>query len=167
MEPDIHLSLAEIREQHQKSFVKQMLEIQKLTDVGRKSIEFVKELQCLTWSEGSHKRRRLAGGQPTSEPSKYLQRDWIRGDQPNSRFVAISYTWKTLPGEVIPTGGYKIESEDGRLTPSNVGDIVFDRLIAYAKHYDVENIWIDQECINQVDEGGKTDGCAIHGPRLQ
>jgi hypothetical protein len=154
MKPDTHLSLAEIREQHQKSLVEQMLGIQKFTDVGQKSTEFVKELQCLTWSEASYKRRRLADDQRTSEPSKYLQRDWVAADQPNSPFVAISYPWQDPPGEDSTRRGYKIVSEDGeRVTPSDVRDIVFNRLIAYAKHYGLRNIWIDQECINQVDEG--------------
>jgi Heterokaryon incompatibility protein (HET) len=88
-----------------------------------------------------------------------LRREWIKADQPNSHFVAVSYVWKAWgppPEGPCAPGDYRIELLNGkRAIPSVVQDVVYDRLIAYAKHYDIKHIWIDQECINQSDDEEK------------
>lgn len=87
------------------------------------------------------------------------------GDQSSladrAAYIAVSYCWERSnlewftdlskePIEILEAGISK--------RPSTVPPDVLHRSVAYAKHRDINAIWIDQECINQDDEIEKENG---------
>jgi hypothetical protein len=152
MQTDTGCSLGEIRSPHQGLLVPQLLEIQNYRTGVEKSIEWARNLQCLHLVSSGRKRRRAQGGEYITDPAKLLQRTRVSRNQSNSSDVAVSYPWEPSEWEDPAASGYSIHSAEGKGNiPSEVRDVVLDRVTAYARHHGVSSIWIDKECINQDD----------------
>lgn len=87
------------------------------------------------------------------------------GDQSNladpAAYIAVSYCWDRSNLEWfsnLSKGPIKILEADIGKRISTVPPDVLHRSVAYAKHRDINAIWIDQECINQDDEIEKEIG---------
>lgn len=88
------------------------------------------------------------------------------GDQSNladrAAYIAVSYCWdrsnlewfSDLSEEPIKILEAGVKSQRTSMVPPDV----LHRSVAYAKHRDINAIWIDQECINQDDEIDKETG---------
>lgn len=149
MEADTKLCLKEIRDRHPKSIVEQLLEVQKHKYEDKKSFEWVRKLQCLTFPDPNSKRRRLPDSQWICEPTGVLRRIQIPGFERGSPFVAVSYRWEDSQKVDSSDRRYKVKSPNGTAIQSDVSDEVYDRVIAYTKYHEMGGFWIDKEGINQ------------------
>jgi hypothetical protein len=137
--------LDKIRDRHSESVVEQLLKVQKHKYEDEKSSKWVKKLQCLTLSDTSHKRRRLANynGQWIQESQRVLRRILVRGCERDSPFVAVS-CWNDSQREDSFVR-YKVESRNGTgLIQSEVSDHNFDRVIADTNFHNMKGFWIDK-----------------------
>ncbi|KAI1332516.1 hypothetical protein F5Y16DRAFT_357971 [Xylariaceae sp. FL0255] len=142
---------------------------------------WIKSLECLSLdadyeSEPSGKRQRLANGDSvaSSYAPQLLRRTYLNpvSDSEGGReYVAVSYTWNASDeeednGDGRSFGGYLVESrKTGELAqPSNVRDVVWERVLNYAEHVKCQNLWIDRECVDQTNEAAK--GIAIQNMHL-
>ncbi|KAI1264159.1 heterokaryon incompatibility protein-domain-containing protein [Xylariaceae sp. FL1019] len=133
---------------------------------------WIKSLECLSLatdrdSEPTGKRQRLANGDGVSPSyaSSRLRRtylDPVADPEGGREYVAVSYTWDIPEQEQEgpnghTAGGYLVESRrTGELSrPSDVRDIVWKRVLSFARHVKCENIWIDRDCIDQTNESEK------------
>lgn len=152
MHTDTGCSIRDIRSRYKGLLVPQLLEIQNHRTGVEKSIEWARNLQCLYLVSSGRKRRRAQGDEYVVEPAKLLRRTTMCRDQSNSSYVAVSWSWEPSEWENPDTGSYKIQSVKGAsLVPSEVRDVVLDRVTAYTRHHNVSGFWIDKECINQKD----------------
>ncbi|KAI1312392.1 heterokaryon incompatibility protein-domain-containing protein [Xylaria venustula] len=175
--------LGQIRDSHAAlgggdSIVSAMLDIQRHA-ITRNN--WIKSLECLYLAtdrdgEPTGKRQRLANGQNTASfyTPELLRRtylDPVSDPERGREYVAVSYTWEFSDEEEEQEscrsfGGYLIESrKTGELAqPSNVRDVVWERVLRYAQHVKCETIWIDRECVDQ--ENTKEKETAIQNMHL-
>ncbi|KAI0100402.1 heterokaryon incompatibility protein-domain-containing protein [Nemania sp. FL0031] len=144
---------------------------------------WIKSLECLYLAtdqddEPSGKRRRLANGESvasyyTPEVLRRTYLDPVSDPERGREYVAVSYTWEFSEEEEEQEscqsfGGYFIEprTRDPRepAQPSNVRDVVWERVLHYAKHVKCETIWIDRECVDQ--DNAKEKEAAIQNMHL-
>ncbi|KAI1396774.1 heterokaryon incompatibility protein-domain-containing protein [Hypoxylon fuscum] len=136
---DMQRSLSSISSRHSKGKVTtQLANIQQAQIDQGKSRDFIEHLECLCFRG----------------PDDILVRRTINAYR-QSRYVALSYTWKPSPLETkLDTGGYLVQQRigSGSLKPSPVRDNVFTRVRKYMKVFGVNCLWIDQHCIEQEGE---------------
>ncbi|KAI1132248.1 heterokaryon incompatibility protein-domain-containing protein [Nemania abortiva] len=142
---------------------------------------WIKSLECLYLatdqdSEPTGKRRRLANGESVASfyTPQLLQRtylDPVSDPERGREYVAVSYTWEFSEEEEEQEscqsfGGYFIESrKTGEpAQPSNVRDVVWERVLHYAEHVKCDTIWIDRECVDQ--DNAKEKEAAIQNMHL-
>ncbi|KAI1112492.1 heterokaryon incompatibility protein-domain-containing protein [Nemania sp. NC0429] len=146
------------------SIISAVLDLQKLA-VTRDS--WIKSLECLYLAtevedaEPTGKRQRLANGESaasyyTPDLLRRTHLDPVNDDDRGRDYVAVSYTWETSDEEEQQEscrsfGGYFIESrKTGEpAQPSNIRDVVWERVLRYAEHVNCDTIWIDRECVDQ------------------
>jgi hypothetical protein len=155
-------SLFAIQSRHpNKSLITRLVDMRKFTLDQEKSIRFVRELECLTYTQP----RPFSVGR--RKRSFDLGRTRI--DAFNERsFVALSYTWNpSLPYEKSrPRGKYRVVQADWEgsgqssrpLLRSKVRDRVFDRVTKYMMYKEVKYLWIDKHCIKQTPGSQKEIG---------
>ncbi|PTB43659.1 hypothetical protein M441DRAFT_56643 [Trichoderma asperellum CBS 433.97] len=139
-------SLCEISKDHETSIISQLVDIGSEHNQQRhaKFLPFISRLQCLE----------LKGG------STQLRRTSINAFD-EGEYVALSYTWQHSESEDDHSGRYFVEDwDDKRLKPSAVRNCVFDRVLGYMRHAQVQFLWIDAHCICQDTRG--VAACAIH-----
>jgi hypothetical protein len=160
------------------SIVSAILDIQKHA-ITRNN--WIKSLECLYLatdrdSEPSGKRQRLANGDSISSSytpellgRTYL--DPVNDPEQGREYVAVSYTWDLSEEErreesCQSFGGYLIESrKTGEpAQPSNVRDVVWERVLNYAHQRKCDVVWIDRECVDQ--ENPKEKEIAIQNMHL-
>ncbi|KAI2619382.1 hypothetical protein GGS26DRAFT_330424 [Hypomontagnella submonticulosa] len=162
---DTSLPLGQIRDRISSSIISSVLDIQKYA-VTREN--WLRSLECLYWAgdneEPSGKRRRVENGSVATGSSELLRRrylDPVWDDEGGRDYVAVSYTWEPSKEEeeagYETTGRYLVEPrKTGKSAlPSEVRDVVWDRVLNYADHVGCENIWIDRECVNQDNKAEK------------
>ncbi|KAI1421009.1 heterokaryon incompatibility protein-domain-containing protein [Xylaria sp. FL1777] len=147
----------------QESIVSAVLDIQRHA-ITRNN--WIKSLECLYPAsdrdgEPTGKRQRLANGDSVASfyAPELLRRtylDPVSDPEGGREYVAVSYTWESSEKEEEQEscrsfGGYFVESrKTGEpAQPSSVRDVVWDRVLHYAKHVKCETIWIDRECVDQ------------------
>ncbi|KAI0974564.1 heterokaryon incompatibility protein-domain-containing protein [Xylaria arbuscula] len=155
-----------------------------MLDIQRHAItrnNWIKSLECLYLAtdrdgEPTGKRQRLANGQSaasfyTPELLRRTYLDPVSDPERGREYVAVSYTWEFSDEEEEQEscrsfGGYFVESrKTGELAqPSNVRDVVWERVLRYAQHVKCETIWIDRECVDQ--ENTKEKETAIQNMHL-
>ncbi|KAI1341482.1 hypothetical protein F5Y15DRAFT_406490 [Xylariaceae sp. FL0016] len=127
---------------------------------------WIKSLECLYLdtdesSEPSGRRRRGNHGRGiATADNRLLRRTYLNpvSDALGGRdYIAVSYTWdlsEEEKGEHASTcGNYHIESRRGEWSlPSEVRDLVWERVLRFSEHVKCKNIWIDRECVEQDDE---------------
>ncbi|KAF4813634.1 hypothetical protein CGCSCA5_v008239 [Colletotrichum siamense] len=115
-----------------------------------KAMDFVRNMECL----------RLINGE---SPDEFMfERVHINVfDEP---CAPISYTWEPSTCEDEEDGGYIIQGRNDRGEPSEVRNCVLRRAAAFLRYIDVDNLWIDKECIVQHDSEEKET--AIHAMDL-
>ncbi|KAJ3579721.1 hypothetical protein NPX13_g844 [Xylaria arbuscula] len=144
-------------------------------DIQRHAItrnNWIKSLECLYLAtdrdgEPTGKRQRLANGESvasfyTPELLRRTYLDPVSDIERGREYVAVSYTWEFSEEEEEQDscrsfGGYYVESrKTGELAqPSNVRDVVWERVLRYAGHVKCDTIWIDRECVDQDDSREK------------
>ncbi|KAI0555166.1 heterokaryon incompatibility protein-domain-containing protein [Xylaria curta] len=151
------------------SIASALLDIQKYA-ITRNN--WIKSLECLYLatdrdSEPTGKRQRLANGDSvaSSYTSELLRRtylDPVSDPERGREYVAVSYTWNFSEDEeelegCQSFGGFLIEPRKTgeSAQPSNVRDVVFERVLHYAEYVKCETIWIDRECVDQDDANEK------------
>ncbi|KAI0385817.1 hypothetical protein F5Y04DRAFT_244722 [Hypomontagnella monticulosa] len=162
---DTSLPLGIIQDRTRCSIISSVLDIQRHA-VTREN--WLKSLECLYWAgdneEPSGKRRRVENGSVAAGSTELLRRkylDPVWDDEGGRDYVAVSYTWKPSKEEeeagYETAGRYLVESrETGKSAlPSEVRDVVWDRVLNYAYHVDCPNVWIDRECVNQNNKAEK------------
>lgn len=132
-----------------KSLVTRLVDAQRFTIDQEKSISFVENLECLTYDQS----------RPYERRSTDFRRKTINGFR-QKRFVALSYTWDpSIPYEnKTPSGKYRVaqapwevsDQSSKRPLQSPVRDRVFDRVTSYMRYQNVQDLWIDQHCIEQA-----------------
>ncbi|KAJ8129786.1 hypothetical protein O1611_g3844 [Lasiodiplodia mahajangana] len=142
---------------------------------------WIKSLECLYLAtdrddEPTGKRRRLDNGESvasyyTPELLRRTYLDPVSDPERGREYVAVSYTWEFSEEEEEQEscqsfGGYFIESRKTRepAQPSNVRDVVWERVLHYAEHVKCETIWIDRECVDQ--DNAKEKEAAIQNMHL-
>ena len=144
MERDTSQNLMNIKERCRTGLISQILRIQEHRTEAEKSIEWARNLQCLRLQASSRKRRRRANEYNVQDPVRALRRTQLL---PGESYVAVSYRWDN---EASAIGKYEIlPINDVKWTPSVVHDAVWNRVVSYAKHHNVDMIWIDKECVPQ------------------
>ncbi|KAI0432156.1 heterokaryon incompatibility protein-domain-containing protein [Xylaria sp. FL1042] len=173
--------LGQIRDRNaasEQSIVSAVLDIQRHA-ITRNN--WIKSLECLYLAtdrdgEPTGKRQRLANGESvashyTPELLRRTYLDPVSDPERGREYVAVSYTWEFSEEEEEQEscrsfGGYFIESrKTGELAqPSNVRDVVWERVLRYAEHVKCETIWIDRECVDQ--DNAKEKETAIQNMHL-
>ncbi|OQV05143.1 hypothetical protein CLAIMM_09929 [Cladophialophora immunda] len=154
------VSLRTIRQELGQPIYAALLEIQKYRTAEVKSLEWIQSLECLHMkSDGARNRPGIAGRYRRSDmprPSDRLLGRTCINPFDSGDYIAVSYVWDPAPGEDSSRGRYRVESRR-TLHPSSsrVRDVVWDRVSRFAAYVGCPNFWIDQECINQKDEGEK------------
>ncbi|KAI1098019.1 hypothetical protein F4804DRAFT_325892 [Jackrogersella minutella] len=154
---DTSLPLSQIRDRNSSSIVSAVLDIQEHA-VTRE--HWLKSLECLYLAEDneepSGKRRRVANGSVSTSCSELLRRrslDPVSNAEDGREYIAVSYTWESSKEEAKENseGRYFVEPRRAGepALPSEVRDVVWNRVLNYADHVGCENIWIDRECIDQ------------------
>ncbi|KAI0914729.1 heterokaryon incompatibility protein-domain-containing protein [Ustulina deusta] len=174
-------SLGQIRDRNvdpEESIVSAVLDIQRHA-ITRNN--WIKSLECLYRAtdrdgEPTGKRQRLANGESvasfyTPELLRRTYLDPVSDPERGREYVAVSYTWEFSEEEEEQEncrsfGGYFIESRNtGELAqPSNVRDVVWERVLRYAEHVKCETVWIDRECVDQ--DNAKEKETAIQNMHL-
>ncbi|KAI2470037.1 hypothetical protein F4781DRAFT_198440 [Annulohypoxylon bovei var. microspora] len=158
---DTSLPLSQVRDRNYSSIISSVLDIRKQA-ITREN--WLKSLECLYLAEDneepSGKRRRVAEGSITTNASDLLRRRYLNpvsNTEKGTDYVAVSYTWEPSKEEEEAKGGtgrqYLVEPRRAGepALPSEVRDVVWNRVLNYANHVECENIWIDRECIDQQD----------------
>ncbi|RSL77240.1 hypothetical protein CEP51_009260 [Fusarium floridanum] len=143
-EPLIH-----IRERcPQDRITTQLVTIQKAQVEQQKSLEFIKKLKCLRFTDSPSQLNTSRKRSRSTCPTLRL-RTLNAFTEP--RYVALSYTWKPSPEELgVPQGGYMVESvASSGVERSSVRDTVFFRMKKYMDYVGVKYLWIDKHCIDQ------------------
>ena len=144
MERDTSQNLVVIKERCRTGLISQILRIQEHRTEAEKSIEWARNLQCLRLQASNRKRRRRANEYDVQDPVRVLRRTQL---VPGESYVAVSYRWEN---EASAIGKYEIlPMNDVKWSPSVVHDAVWNRVVSYAKHHNVDMIWIDRECVPQ------------------
>jgi len=142
---DRSMSLLEIASSlPNKSLISRLMDVQECSIAQKKSLGFIKNLDCLYFSPPKRARDDEQIG-PTILRRRKV--NGLRGD-----FVAVSYTWVPSPNfeANTPAGGYSVAPRGpGKPEPSPVRNSVFDRLQRYMEYSGAKNLWIDQHCIEQ------------------
>jgi len=158
MQNDITSSLSEIRHKSNADLISRLLDIQKHVTLGKKSIQWATNLRCLCWVRPSRKSHRTAGDRQNIRSAKTLRRNRIIIRQPRESYIAVSCPWRLPEDESSARGRYTILSAGvGEDTPSNVQDVVLDRVINFAARHGVYSFWIDRDCIDQTDSLQNTE----------
>ncbi|GAP85934.1 putative HET-domain-containing protein [Rosellinia necatrix] len=127
---------------------------------------WIKSLECLYLSddrdsEPTGKRQQLSNGESVASFStpELLRRtylDPVSDPERGREYVAVSYTWEFSDEEEEQEscrsfGGYLVESRrtGEPAQPSDVRDVVWERVLRYSEHVKCDTIWIDRECIDQ------------------
>ncbi|KAI1504459.1 heterokaryon incompatibility protein-domain-containing protein [Biscogniauxia marginata] len=171
--PDTSEPLGQVRDREatSQSIISAVLGIQKFKVTRDK---WIRSLECLYLpAEGDEdedepggKRRWVDNGPSiASYVPPVLRRSYLDpvSDPDGGRdYVAVSYTWDPSEEEdedVQGFGSYRIESRRAgeSSSPSQVRDVVWDRVLQYADYVDCENIWIDSECVDQNDQAVKEE----------
>ncbi|KAF4635684.1 hypothetical protein G7Y89_g2411 [Cudoniella acicularis] len=162
MEPsgDISCSLGDIRTRLSAPICATLLEIQKHQFSKQQSVEWISNLECLSIPSIVGQKRRYGedGEFVEVEPLKMVLGRRKINPVKNFKerdYVAVSWAWEPEPEEELAVGSYLIESRGeggGQQLPSNVRDIVLERVIKYANCTRCNLFWIDRICINQDDE---------------
>ncbi|KAI1202204.1 heterokaryon incompatibility protein-domain-containing protein [Nemania serpens] len=160
------------------SIISAVLDLQKLA-ITRNN--WIKSLECLYLAtnrddEPTGKRQRLANGESaasfyTPELLRRTHLDPVSDPERGREYVAVSYTWEFSEEEEQQEscrsfGGYFIESrKTGEpAQPSNIRDVVWERVLCYAEHVKCDTIWIDRECVDQ--DNAKEKETAIQNMHL-
>ncbi|KAF4820336.1 hypothetical protein CGCTS75_v011342 [Colletotrichum tropicale] len=106
-----------------------------------KAMDFVRNMECL----------RLINGESPDE----LMFERVHINVFDEPCAPISYTWGPSTYEDEEAGGYIIQGRNGRGEPSEVRNCVLRRAAAFLRYIDVDNLWIDKECIVQHDSEEK------------
>ncbi|KAI8294260.1 hypothetical protein K4K56_002827 [Colletotrichum sp. SAR 10_98] len=106
-----------------------------------KAMDFVRNMECL----------RLINGE---SPDEFMF-ERVRINVFDEPCAPISYTWGPSTCEDEETGGYIIQGRNGRREPSEVRNCVLRRAAAFLRYINVDNLWIDKECIVQHDSEEK------------
>jgi len=154
---DTAKSLAQLRAESSRPLAASLVEISRHQRL--RSLEWSQTLECLypIGADSLHrKRRRLescVSGHDEESARPQLGRRPVK--LTSHDFVAVSYTWTKPSREAVSEGGYQIQSRGGGesdFSNSIVRDAVLDRALAFAGDVGCDNIWIDNECIDQDDE---------------
>ncbi|KAI1188092.1 heterokaryon incompatibility protein-domain-containing protein [Nemania serpens] len=183
--PDTAKPLGQIRDSNAvsaqnpgESIISAVLDLQKLA-ITRSN--WIKSLECLYLAtdrdgEPTGKRQRLANGESaaslyTPELLRRTHLDPVSDPERGREYVAVSYTWESSEEEEQQEscqsfGGYFIESrKTGEpAAPSNIRDVVWERVLRYAEHVKCDTIWIDRECVDQ--DNAKEKETAIQNMHL-
>lgn len=89
-----------------------------------------------------------------------LLRTHLNACDRKEKYIALSYTWWPSSNQPSSHDAYLVQARDRSFQGSQVRDQVFDRVIAYVNYRkatttSVRGFWIDQECIDQVNEAEK------------
>ncbi|KAH7243971.1 heterokaryon incompatibility protein-domain-containing protein [Fusarium solani] len=134
----------------QEKITTQLVAIQTAQVEQQKSLDFIKNLRCLYFTD-SPRHRNTNRRRARSTRSTLRLRTINAFKEP--RYVALSYTWRRPPEELgVPEGGYMVES------PSSVRDTVFVRMKKYMEYVGAEYLWIDKHCIDQEEGEAKEIG---------
>lgn len=124
--------LSKIAQNHGASIVSQLVGIAKQRNQLRndKILSFTDNLECL-------------------KPFGTKLHRWLIGAH-KKQYVALSYTSTPSEDEAAEYGQYRVENwDDDGFTNSTVRNCVFNRVLRYMKHFQVELLWIDAHCIRQ------------------
>ncbi|KAI1162227.1 heterokaryon incompatibility protein-domain-containing protein [Nemania serpens] len=159
------------------SIISAVLDMQRLA-ITRNN--WIKSLECLYLAadrdEPTGKRQRLANGESaasfyTPDLLRRTHLDPVSDPERGREYVAVSYTWAFSEEEEREEscrsfGGYFIESrKTGEpAQPSNIRDVVWERVLRYADHVKCDTIWIDRECVDQ--DNAKEKETAIQNMHL-
>jgi hypothetical protein len=153
---DTPRSLATIRAQCRAPISSMLLEIQEDKTLQERSLISIEKLECLyriDSREPDRKRRCGNNGGITERRKKLLGRRCINAFKYSERnYVAVSYPCEPSKNEDPVAGGYCVESRQTQvLIPSEVRDVVLDRVTKYVEYCKSELFWIDKESIDQND----------------
>ncbi|KAH8800605.1 heterokaryon incompatibility protein-domain-containing protein [Xylogone sp. PMI_703] len=151
---DTRHSLLKISSRHSKT-ISHLIDIQSSQMEQEKSLEFIKNLECLYfWKSHKHHQR-----WSESKKKPLLRRQRINAFN-ETRYVALSYTWDPSPQEQdIQSGGYVVQpSSANQPQPSSVRNGVFKRARRYMDYVNSKYLWIDQHCIEQREGRAKETG---------
>ncbi|KAF6818668.1 hypothetical protein CPLU01_13245 [Colletotrichum plurivorum] len=148
---DRNQSLRSIASEGGRSLVSQLLDIQTAVVEQSKSLQFIKELDCLYLNQ-SRKRAADAGDPHAEHDRPVWKRERGVDALVRSDYVAVSWTWDVSEDyEDQTAGGHLVENADGQLQSSDVRDQIFERIRRYveAQGDGLEYVWLDRHCICQ------------------
>lgn len=148
---DRNQSLRSIVSEGGRNLVAQLLDVQTAVVEQSKSLQFVKELDCLYLSQ-SRKRTADAGHPHPQHDQPTWKRERRFDALVRSDYVAVSWTWEVSKDfEDHTAGGHLVEDADGQLQQSQVRDRIFDRIRRYvdAQEDGLKYVWLDRHCICQ------------------
>lgn len=120
------------------SLVKELLKIKDDFRSNDKSLDWLRDLRCLSVPREGHNSIRLVRMPGT----------WT---DTSRDYVALSYSRHTMAGEDMDCGYYKIQPPRQPSRDSKIRNVVLSRAMRYARHVDCRYIWVDQECIKPKD----------------
>ncbi|KAK3370804.1 hypothetical protein B0T24DRAFT_627072 [Lasiosphaeria ovina] len=135
-------SLSEIARARGKSIVSLLADIAGTPGaIQPRLLRFLRNLECLRLPDC-----------PGGHGSTRVDRHQIDALQPGHDYVALSYTWVASAHESTTAGLYSVQTRDGtRWEPSEVRNLVLDRIFNYMRAAGVDLLWIDQHSIVQGD----------------
>lgn len=146
MADDLGTSLSAIKARYRRPLVSLLLDIQRTQIKNLKSMEFMERLTCLCPLE----LERELSTTPSNIPANTFTKKRINAFQERN-YVAISCTWEPASRSDEAKGNYYLQIADGVLVQSDVRDSVFERIKKYMMRFNLRYLWIDRECIKQVD----------------
>ncbi|EYE91545.1 HET-domain-containing protein [Aspergillus ruber CBS 135680] len=163
MQADTFRTLANIRSQTSSSIVSTLLDLQEHATSNERPLDWIEKLEIIGPSASDRSRKRRWDDEIVASNSgkKLLLRTRVNARDRKENYIALSYTWQPSSNQPSSHNAYLVQSRDGSFKGvSKVRDQVFDRVVAYVNYCratttSVRGFWIDQECIDQVNEAEK------------
>ncbi|KAK5092084.1 hypothetical protein LTR70_005049 [Exophiala xenobiotica] len=150
MNNDLAVGLREIASRHEKSLIERIVETQKRhAKVKESPLAWITRMKVLGLRSGSGS---TATPIRTSHQNEWLELTDFTGSE---KYLALSYVWKPSSYEDAAQYSWKVRSSKSGTRKAEVRDAVLDRVVRYMKHYSVDYLWVDGECINQKDPDQK------------
>lgn len=155
MNNDFAVGLRDIASRNDESLVAQILKTgEKHARVKESSLQWLIRMKVLTL------RNRSGSGSSGSivTPIRPSYRDeWFELIRftGTRNYVALSYVWTPSFYEDDAQFPWQVETSGSGTRDAEVRNTILDRVSRYMKHYSVDYLWVDQECIDQKNEEEK------------
>ena len=158
MNNDFAVGLRDIASRHEEGLVAQILRTgEKHAKYKESSWEWLARMKVLTLRDrsGSGSSGSIISPIKPSYRDEWLEMIDITDITDIRSYVALSYVWTPSFYEDDSRFTWQVRTSESGIRNAEVRDTVLDRVSRYMKHYSVEYLWVDKECINQKNEEEK------------